>query len=169
MLEETNKYSKILRTMQKTDSLLLLYMEGNDQISLSVVNEIKESKGKVIFDEIKPLNSLSEEIVIAYRLGILSTKYGDIKVVSDRKVLLELLDESYASKSKGINTNKKVVDSDDINKSVKEYVKSSVKKSGTGKNLQTLQLEEIEPLPSEGDIEPSSLAILPTIEPDEIE
>lgn len=143
MLNEASKYAKILATMEKSDSLLLLYSTGNDQVSLSLVNAFKETKGKVIFDEIKPLKSLNEEIAIAYRLGGLKEKYGAIEVVSDNKILLELLKNHTVSSSGKATSSPK--------KKIAKSVKSDPLPEKTVIRRRTKKAEsEISPLPKEG-------------------
>ncbi len=91
LLTEYEKYAKLLTTMTKGDVLLLLYPEGKDQITVPIMLAINASKGKVIYDEVKALKALNEEIAVAYRLGGLQAKYGELKAMSDSPLITGLL------------------------------------------------------------------------------
>ncbi len=176
MLNETDKYLKILNTMQKTDSLLLLYMEGNDQITVPIATAINESKGKVIYDEIKPLKNLNKEIAIAYRLGALSVKYEGIKVVSNNELLLELINGSSVSKTKTNNVAKKeakelpAVKEEMPRKNTKPAAKTPGRKSAPKKDkaVPTSKIKGLEPLPAEGKIVDKDEPTLPEVTPSSI-
>ena len=155
MLSEYAKYSKILKTMEKGDTLLLLYPEGKDQISLSVVNTIKESKGKVIFDEIRALKSLNEEVAVAYRLGGLLAKYNSIKVVSESKILLELLGSQAPSSTRKVPSVPKITkEPENTEKSASSSKKTPTKRQPRAPKTVSQAESKIivTPLPDEGRI-----------------
>ena len=160
MLNEYEKYSGLLKTMNKNDVLLLMYSEEEKQIDISVVKEINNCKGEVIYDEIRAFKSLNAEVAIAYRLGGLTAKYGDITAISNSKILIELLKGTTISplKKKRTNTGNTLVTT---TKETSELVYSSktTEKKSPGKRNYTKKVRvtdnsednSISPLPNEGE------------------
>lgn len=109
-LQETDKYVKILSTAEKTDTLLLFYYTGEDQISLSVFNTFSSAKCKIQFEEIKTTEEEKRDLFLAYTFGMIAAKNPDIKVISSNAVL-QMLADTFGSAPKPTRTRKKAEES----------------------------------------------------------
>lgn len=101
-ISEPDLYRKILNTADRTVSLILLYDDDNDSISLSVFESFSTAKCKVQFEKV-----LSSDIGYAYTYGKLMTLYPEASLLSAHGVLNALVGLSSATPKKKCATRQK--------------------------------------------------------------
>lgn len=77
-LSEKDKLTKLLETKKKEDTLFVLYPEGEDQVSVSVISAIGRAACSVEFTEYKKCIADNKAANIAYIYGLLTGKHGNL-------------------------------------------------------------------------------------------
>lgn len=101
-INEPDMYRKILNSADKTVTLILLYDDDNDSISLSVFESFSTAKCKVQFEKV-----LNSDIGYAYGFGGLVTLYPDVSLLSNKEVLKALVGLSSGTSKKRRPTRQK--------------------------------------------------------------
>lgn len=101
-ISEPDLYRKILNTADKTVSLILLYDDDNDSISLSVFESFSTAKCKVQFEKV-----LSSDIGYAYTYGRLMALNPEATLLSNHGVLNALVGLSSGTTKKRRSTGQK--------------------------------------------------------------
>lgn len=83
LISDQKSYEKILATADKSCTLLLLYYEGEDKISLQTHEALANAKCKVTFMLVKGRDEIDKKIFVAYICGQLSISCPDYELLTD--------------------------------------------------------------------------------------
>lgn len=90
-LSECEDYLSSINSLKPSDTLLLLYPEDEDKVSIKVAEKIINSKYKVEYILLDKSGSKSLDIVLSFTLGKLMSEYKNIKCLTNNELVKSLL------------------------------------------------------------------------------
>ncbi len=92
LLKERETCAKLIKTLTKTDQVILLYTEGEDLVSVSDFQMYANAKCKIQFMQAPIKTNIDDNVAIAFLLGKLLGQYPGATIISSDPLIKNLVD-----------------------------------------------------------------------------